>query len=307
MTTDVKTSIKKLKKIIEIIEENLISSKERILLEIVIQLDINEEAARKIFAQYYPKEGIGLPNYIKQRKRSQVEVYNVENLEESISECYDNLFKLKEEGLVDIDVFRTKINLKNINWNVGLRSIFSMREYIYFEEDNDIKKLITYDMFLNRCEELDNVVDDYDPFKFIDLYKEKQIQFKEDMNTRLMDFVLFYSSGVRYDIGDLIYYFVDKSIYKEVVDEFVVPIELKNYRTVLYKTRTVLELMGKGKDEWKKYFDEFKNMIDDDLERKVFTYIVEAEFNNREGFSFEEINLKDSIKSLLLKGFISLK
>ena len=52
--TDVKNSLIKLKKLIEIIENNLHRPKDSILREITIELNITIEAARKLFSLYYP-------------------------------------------------------------------------------------------------------------------------------------------------------------------------------------------------------------------------------------------------------------
>ena len=55
--TDVKNSLIKLKKLIEIIENNLHRSKDSILREVTIELNITIEAARKLFSLYYPLDG----------------------------------------------------------------------------------------------------------------------------------------------------------------------------------------------------------------------------------------------------------
>ena len=68
--TDVKNSLIKLKKLIEIIENNLHRPKDSILREITIELNITIEAARKLFSLYYPLEG-SLSTYIVGRKRTE--------------------------------------------------------------------------------------------------------------------------------------------------------------------------------------------------------------------------------------------
>ena len=67
------------------------------------------------------------------------------------------------------------------------------------------------------------------------------------------------------------------------------------------------------------YVEEFKSMVDDDLERDVFSYLVEKEDAGLDGSikkihqylckkyqSLSEKRIEEAMKNLLLKGFISL-
>ena len=67
------------------------------------------------------------------------------------------------------------------------------------------------------------------------------------------------------------------------------------------------------------YVEEFKSMVDDDLERDVFSYLVEEEDAGLDGSikkihqdlckkyqSLSEKHIEEAMKNLLLKGFISL-
>ena len=172
--TDVKNSLIKLKKLIEIIENNLHRPKDSILREITIELNITIEAARKLFSLYYPLEG-SLSTYIIERKRAEtikaimyidddklmkrkieeisncsksyfdrmlyrdykvkiknlknnknienyfVKAFDVDELEENISDIYDCLYSLRDKGYIDIK--RTKIRIKTSSKNIKLAAM----------------------------------------------------------------------------------------------------------------------------------------------------------------------------------------
>lgn len=365
LPTDVLNSIRKLKTIIKIIEDNLFIPKEDIQREITMRLG-NLQSIRKIFSLYYPIEGISLSNYIVQRKKTEaakaiknldnplsaemkvreiancskeefnrmlknnptfMEAFDVDSLFLHINYIYDFLYKFNEEGLIKSEINRTKIKISERNWDVGLKMIFSMREYVYFEEDKDMNKLISYDMFLQNYEWMEDYIKstkDYDPLYVIDYYAKSQKEFEEDKHERMMDFILYYSEAVKLNIGELTFYLVDRSKFKEVMVDFILPTNLSQYRSIIYKTKLALKLLGKNDREWYTYAERFKNILDDDLEKAVFSYFFEIENEieeepdictikniyqkckkTNENLKKEAVN--NAIKNLILKGLISLK
>lgn len=66
---DIEDSLNKFKKIITIIENNICLPKEDIIREIILDLDIKLDGARKIFRMYNPLD-ISIVKYILERKRT---------------------------------------------------------------------------------------------------------------------------------------------------------------------------------------------------------------------------------------------
>ena len=357
LPVDVINSIRKLELIIKIIEENIFLPKEDILREVTIKMG-DLQSARKIFSLYYPIEGVSLSSYIVQRKKTEAikaikniensqvadkkikeitgwsrvyfnriikedstltEVLDISDIVSNINFVYDNLYKLDQAGIIRTKCKRTKVIIDNIDWNRGLRTIFSMREYISLNEEKDMKKLISYDMFLKNYEWMEDYIKtskEYNPMTVIDYYAKSQKSLEEEEQDRIMDFIIYYTEAVKLKMGDITYYCVNRERFREVIDEFILPEDLFDYRTIIYKTRLALRIMGKKDSQIDFYIDKFKSMLKDNIQREVFSFFITNEESNMEGtlkniyqllhhVSEEEINL--AIKNLILKGFISLK
>ena len=80
-----------------------------------------------------------------------------------------------------------------------------------------------------------------------------------------------------------------------------------------------MQLLGRGHCDFENSIREFENMIQDDLQREVFTYMVDVEDRCVQGKikniyqnlkvkreSLNEIEIEEAIKFLIIKGFVSL-
>lgn len=170
--------------------------------------------------------------------------------------------------------------------------------------------------------------ENYDPLYVLDYYSKMRAEFEEEMEKRILDFEILYNNPLKFTINDLTYYTVDREKYKKVIHKFTLPIYLEEYVSILYKTKSTLKLLSRKyedhhismPDSLENYKNEFERMLDDDLDKKVFSYFVNIEDEDNKG-TIEEIyqNLRKineklkkedigrAIKNLLLKGFISLK
>lgn len=138
--TDVKNSLIKLKKLIEIIENNLHRPKDSILREITIELNITIEAARKLFSLYYPLEG-SLSTYIVGRKRTETmkaimyidDDKLIKRKIEEISNCSKSYF--------DRMLYRDyKVKIKNLKNNKNIENYF-VKEFDLDELEKNISDI----------------------------------------------------------------------------------------------------------------------------------------------------------------------
>ena len=136
---------------------------------------------------------------------------------------------------------------------------------------------------------------------------------------RIMEFLLYYKENKKFNMVELTYYCVDRSCFKDVIDMFSLPTNLCEYRTILSKSKLALRMMMKSDEHILTYVKQFKSMVDDDLERDVFSYLVEKEDTNLDGTlekihqylckkyqNLSEKHIEEAMKNLLLKGFISI-
>lgn len=357
---DVINSITKMATIIRTTEENLFLPKDGILREISIKLG-SLQRAKDIFNQYYPDKKINLSTYITQRKKTEalkaidtmtnqmlidrkiyeitqmyrsnfnqslknnpqmIEAFDMEKVAENINTIYDNLYNLNDEGIIKTNICRTKVLVESRDWNVGLRMIFSMREYISFGEDKNMENLIAYDMLLQEHEWMENYIKKMKNYNVVEAF-EHIVNCNKELDTnrenRIMEFLLYYKESKQFNIGELTYYCVDRSCFRDVINTFSLPDNLCEYRTILSKSKLALRMMMKSDENILTYVEEFKSMVDDDLERDVFSYLLEKEDVGLDG-SIKEIHqylckkyqtlsenhIEEAMKNLLLKGFISL-
>ena len=332
LPVDVSKSLLKLSKVLNIIKENIKNSKEYILTEIIIEFG-DLQAACKLFSLYYPIKGVSLSRYILgiQNKDNSIVELDVDKVADQINSIYDFINKLDDEGFLKADIVRTKIRISDLDWNFALRMIFSMGEYIDVKGDSDIKSIINYDFFLQYYEWMDYYIKEnknYDPLYVLDYYSKLRAEFEEEMEKKILDFEILYDNPHKFKINDLTYYTVDREKYRKVIHKFTLPIYLKEYVTILYKTKSTLKLLSRKEgdyhnsmaDSLETYKNEFEKMLHDDLDKKVFSYFVKIENEESKG-TIEEFyqnlrktdkklkkeDIERAIKNLILKGFISLK
>lgn len=357
---DVINSLSKMITIIRITEENLFLPKDDILREINIKLG-SLQRAMDVFNQYYPDKRVNLSTYIIQRKKTEalktvdtltnqmlidrkiyeitqmyrsnfnqslknnpqmIEAFDMEKVAENINTIYDNLYNLNNEEIIKTHICRTKILVESKDWNVGLRMIFSMREYVSFGDDKNMENLIAYDILLQEHEWMENYIKNKRDYNVMEAF-EHTVNCNKELNAnrenRIMEFLLYYKENKKFNMGELTYYCVDRSCFRDVMNTFSLPANLCEYRTILSKTKLSLRMMMKSDAQILTYVEEFKSMVDDDLERDVFSYLVEKEDAGLDGSikkihqylckkyqSLSEKRIEEAMKNLLLKGFISL-
>lgn len=357
---DVINSLTKMTTIVKITEENLSLPKDDILREINIKLG-SLQRAMDVFNQYYPDKGVNLSTYIIQRKKTEalkaidtltnqmlidrkiyeitqmyrsnfnqslknnpqmIEAFDMEKAAENINTIYDNLYNLNNEEIIKTHICRTKVLVESRDWNVGLRMIFSMREYVSFGDDKNMEKLIAYDILLQEHEWMENYIKNMRNYNVIEAF-EHTVNCNKELNAnrenRIMEFLLYYKENKKFNMGELTYYCVDRSCFVGVMNTISLPTNLCEYRTILSKTKLSLRMMMKSDAQILTYVEEFKSMVDDDLERDVFSYLVEKEDAGLDGNikkihqylcrkyqSLSEKHIEEAMKNLLLKGFISL-
>lgn len=357
---DVINSLTKMTTIIRITEENLSLPKEDILREINIKIG-SLQRAMDVFNQYYPDKRVNLSTYIIQRKKTEalktidtltnqmlidrkiyeitqmyrsnfnqslknnpqmIEAFDMEKVADNINTIYDNLYNLNNEEIIKTHICRTKILVESRDWNVGLKMIFSMREYVSFGDDKNMEKLIAYDMLLQEHEWMENYIKNMRNYNVMEAF-EHTVNCNKELNAnrenRIMEFLLYYKENKKFNMGEFIYYCVDRSCFKNVMNTFSLSTNLCEYRTILSKTKLSLRMIMKSDAQILTYVEEFKSMVDDDLERDVFSYLVEKEDAGLDGNikkihqylckkyqSLSEKHIEEAMKNLLLKGFISL-
>ena len=357
---DVINSLSKMITIIRITEENLFLPKDDILREINIKLG-SLQRAMDVFNQYYPDKRVNLSTYIIQRKKTEalrtvdtltnqmlidrkiyeitqmyrsnfnqslknnpqmIEAFDMEKVAENINTIYDNLYNLNNEEIIKMHICRTKILVESKDWNVGLRMIFSMREYVSFGENKNMENLIAYDILLQEHEWMENYIKNMRDYNVMEAF-EHTVNCNKELNAnrenRIMEFLLYYKENKKFNMGELTYYCVERSCFRDVMNTFSLPANLCEYRTILSKTKLSLRMIMKSDAQILTYVEEFKSMVDDDLERDVFSYLVEEEDANLDGSikkihqdlckkyqTLSEKHIEEAMKNLLLKGFISL-
>lgn len=356
---DVINSLSKMITIIRITEENLFLPKDDILREINIKLG-SLQRAMDVFNQYYPDKRVNLSTYIIQRKKTEalrtvdtltnqmlidrkiyeitqmyrsnfnqslknnpqmIEAFDMEKVAENINTIYDNLYNLNNEEIIKTHICRTKILVESKDWNVGLRMIFSMREYVSFGDDKNMENLIAYDILLQEHEWMENYIKNMRDYNVMEAF-EHTVNCNKELNAnrenRIMEFLLYYKENKKFNMGELTYYCVDRSCFTDAMNTFSLPTNLCEYRTILSKTKLSLRMIMKSDAQILTYVEEFKSMVDDDLERDVFSYLVEEDAGLdgsikkihqdlcKKYQSLSEKHIEEAMKNLLLKGFISL-
>lgn len=357
---DVINSLTKMTTITTVIEENLFLPKDDILREINIKLG-SLQRAMDVFNQYYPDKRVNLSTYIIQRKKTealkaidtltnqmlidrkiyditqmyrsnfnqslknnpqQIEAFDMEKVAKNINDIYENLYNLNNQEIIKTRVQRTKVLVDKRDWNIGLRMIFSMREYVSFGDDKNMEKLIAYDVLLQEHEWMENYIKNMKDYN-IALAFEHTVNCNKELDrnreNRIMEFLLYYKENKKFNMGELTYFCVDRSCFRDVVNMFSLPDDLCEYRTILSKTKLSLRMMMKSDAQILAYVQEFKSMVDDDLERDVFSYLVEKEDAGLDGSikkihqdlckkyqNLSQNHIEEAMKKLLLKGFISL-
>lgn len=357
---DIIKSLSKMEKIIKIIEKNLSSPKDDILREIIIEIG-STQRAMDIFNKYYPDKGVNLSIYITQRKKTEtqkaiknltnpieidrkiyeitqmyksnfnqslknnsqtIEAFDMKKVYENINDIYDTLYNLNDKEIIKTKICRTKVLVESRDWNVGLRMIFSMREYISFDNIKNMEKLIDYDMLLQEHEWMEYYIKNMKNYNINTAFEHtlnSREEFYNNKQNRIMEFLLYYKENKQFNIKEITYYCVDRSCFKDVINNFSLPENLCQYRTILSKSKLALRMMMKSDDYILSYVNRFKSMVDNDLERDVFSYLVEKEEKNLDGHiedihqylckkykNLSKNHIEKAMKNLLLKGFISL-
>ena len=251
-----------------------------------------------------------------------IEAFDMERVAENINNIYDNLYNLNNEEIIKTKICRTKVLVEDRDWNVGLQMIFSMREYISFGDDKNMESLIAYDILLQEHEWMEYYIKNMKNYNVEEAF-EHAVNCNKELDTnrqnRIMEFLLYYKENKKFNMGELTYYCVDRSCCKDVINMLSLPHNLSQYRTILSKSKLALRMMMKSDEHILIYVKQFKSMVDDDLERDVFSYLVEKEDTNLDG-TLEKIHqylckkyqnlsqkhIEKAMKNLLLKGFISL-
>ena len=112
---------------------------------------------------------------------------------------------------------------------------------------------------------------------------------------------------------------VNREKYKSKIKNFILPENLSEYRTICSKTKYALQLLGRNHCDFENSIKDFANMIEDDLQREVFIYMVDVEDRCVQGKvkniyqklkerkeNLNEIEIEEAIKSLIIRGFVSL-
>lgn len=251
-----------------------------------------------------------------------IEAFDMEKAAENINNIYDNLYNLNNEEIIKTKICRTKVLVEDRDWNVGLQMIFSMREYISFGDDKNMESLIAYDILLQEHEWMEYYIKNMKNYN-VEYAFEHAVNCNNELDTnrkdRIMEFLLYYKENKKFNMGELTYYCVDRSCFKDVINMFSLPTNLCEYRTILSKSKLALRMMMKSDEHILTYVKQFKSMVDDDLERDVFSYLVEKEDTNLDGSvkkiheylckkyqNLSEKHIEEAMKNLLLKGFISI-
>lgn len=326
---DVRNSLKKIERLLGIVEENYHKGKDYTIVELIGEFGTLERV-RKIFDLYYFSDSIGISKYISEIRKSKLKntapsipLIDMDSINSNIISIYDNVKKLDEKGYAKIDIKRTNINVIRRNEKF-LREILTMREYVYHEEVNDIEQLINYNLFLENYEYMDEQIRtnaNYDPNFIMDSFVNRINKFEHDeKHMRMAEFLICYDKYATFKIQDLVYYTVDRSKYKCEIEKFKLPDKLNNYVSICKKTNYLVKLLSSKSICWHFYVDDFKRKIHNVLEREVFLYIVEMEDKFMEKtlkdiyenlkerkIVLKKVHIENAVKSLIIKGFISLR
>ena len=134
-----------------------------------------------------------------------------------------------------------------------------------------------------------------------------------------MDFSICYEDCNELLVNGIRYFVIKREKYKSKIKNFILPEDLIEYRTICSKTKYALQLLGRDHYDFENSVREFENMIEGDLQREVFTYMVDVEDRCVQGTlkniyqnlkekreNLNEIEIEEAIKSLIIKGFVSL-
>ena len=251
-----------------------------------------------------------------------IEAFDMKKVYENINDIYDTLYNLNDKEIIKTKICRTKVLVEGRDWNVGLRMIFSMREYRSFDNTNNMEKLIEFDLLLQEHEWMEYYIKNMKNYNVNTAFEHalnSREEFYNNKQNRIMEFLLYYKENKQFNIKEITYYCVDRSCFKDVINNFSLPENLCQYRTILSKSKLALRMMMKSDDYILSYVNQFKSMVDNDLERDVFSYLVEKEENNLDGHiedihqylckkykNLSKNHIEKAMKNLLLKGFISL-
>lgn len=326
---DVRNSLKKIERLLAIVEENYHKGKDYTIVELIGEFGTLERV-RKIFDLYYFSDSIGISKYISEIRKSKLKntapsipLIDMDSINSNIISIYDNVKKLDEKGYAKIDIKRTNINVIRRNEKF-LREILTMREYVYHEEVNDIEQLINYNLFLENYEYMDEQIRtnaNYDLNFIMDSFVNRKNEFEHDeKHMRMAEFLICYDKYATFKIQDLVYYTVDRSKYKCEIEKFKLPDKLNNYVSICKKTNYLVKLLSSNSICWHFYVDDFKRKIHNVLERDVFLYIVEMEDKFMEKtlkdiyenlkerkIGLKKAHIENALKSLIIKGFVSLR
>ena len=134
-----------------------------------------------------------------------------------------------------------------------------------------------------------------------------------------MDFSICYEDCNELFVNGIRYFIINREKYKSKMKNFILPEDLIEYRTICSKNKYALQLLGRDHYDFENSIKEFENMIEDDLQREVFIYMVDVEDRCVQGKvkniyqnlkskreNLNEIEIEKAIKSLIIRGFVSL-
>ena len=326
---DVKNSLEKLKIIIEIINNNCIKGKDYTISKLLEKFN-TLQAASKIFSKYYLIENISISRYILELRKVKltkcqpiIPIIDIDEIISNVISIYHNLNELQENSYANIEIKRTNINISKRDDNRFLRMIFSMREYVCLDRRDSLQEMINFNFFLENYEFMDFEIrktETYDALAVMNAYIDRQQNFDENEKAiRSVDFSICYEDCNELFVNDIRYFMVNREKYKSKIKNFILPENLSEYRTICSKTKYALQLLGRDHCDFENSIREFENMIEDDLQREVFTYMVDVEDRCVQGKliniyqnlkikreNLNEIEIEEAIKSLIIKGFVSL-
>ena len=326
---DVKNSLEKLKIIIEIINDNCIKGKDYTISKLLEKFN-TLQAASKIFSKYYLIENISISRYILELRKVKltkcqpiIPIIDIDEIISNVISIYHNLNELQENSYANIEIKRTNINISKRDDNKFLKMIFSMREYICLDRRDSLQEMINFNFFLENYEFMDFEIrktETYDALTVMNAYIDRQQNFDENEKAiRAVDFSICYEDCNEILVNGMRYFMVNREKYKSKIKNFILPEDLIEYRTICSKTKYALQLLGRDHQDFENSIKQFENMIEDDLQREVFVYMVDVEDRCVQGKvkniyqklkekreNLSEIEIEKAIKSLIINGFVSL-
>ena len=326
---DIKNSLEKLKMIIEIINNNYLKGKDYTIIRLLEEFN-TLQAVSKIFSKYYLIENISISRYILELRKVKltkcqpnIPIIDIDEIISNIISIYEILNGLEEDSYADIQIRRTNINISNKDSNKFLKMFFCMREYVYLDNRDDLEEVINFNFFLENYEFMDFEIrrnKNYDALTVMNAYIDRQQNFDENEKAiRGVDFSICYEDCLEILVNGMRYFMVNREKYKSKIKDFILPEDLIEYRTICSKTKYTLQLLGRNHYDFENSIREFANMIEDDLQREVFIYMVDVEDRCVQGKliniyqnlkikrkNLNEIEIEEAIKSLIIRGFVSL-